>query len=435
MRLFTKLRDYNNELEDILDNKTFSSNAKNLLLSMTYKLEVCYRDYYQVKVYSLERDYFFNNILNIIKNYCDNIKTVEPNSESAELLKQHNVEALTNSRERSILVYPTEQSMLYAICDIEPKYFYIKDDFIFKNVFQRILVDGYKQNTMEIFKNFNGWSWDVNKNLSKTACISNLIYQNLLFIAGEDFLCNWRTDNTGNKDYLNELKKSVKKITGNDNYYLSLCKLFYLVAKTKNKAKIKHDLELKVNEYKKYMEKSDEEKKANSKNIAKLKSSYNILYNTNSEYEELIQLQKLFMVFLKKKIEKTENSYEMIEILYFLRYYQNVNIADGILIKDEEKVNADLNFLWKLAITKACKLNVIKIISMDIETNFEIMKYIFDTRIIKIEDIKFLVNVNDGQIEVIVFDKEVFEKKSKFEFNKNKKDIVVRKNRKVKLFN
>ena len=418
MKLFPKLRDYNNELEKIFDKKTFSSNAKNLLLSMTYKLEVCYRDYYQVKVYSLEKDDFFNNILNVIKNYCDNIKTVEPNSAEAELLKQHNVDALTNSRERSMLVYPTEQSMLYAVCDIEPKYFYIKDDFIFKNVFQRILVDGYKQNTMEVLKNFNGWSWDVNKNLSKTACISNLIYQNLIFIAGEDFLYNWRNDNTGNKDYLAEIKKSIKKITGNDNYYLSLCKLFYLVAKTKNKAKIKQDIELRI-----------------STSKSNVKSFYNILNNQNSDYDELIQLQKLFMVFLKKKIEKTENSYEMIEILYFLRYYQNVNIADGILIKDENKINADLNFLWKLAITKACKLNVIKIISMDIETNFEIMKYIFDTRIIKIEDIKFLVNVNDGQIEVIVFDKEVFEKKSKFEFNKNKKDIIVRKNRKVKLFN
>ena len=418
MKLFPKLRDYNNELEDILDRKTFSSNAKNLLLSMTYKLEVCYRDYYQVKVYALEKDDFFSNILNVIKSYCDNIKTVEPNSADAELLKQHNVEALTNSRERSMLVYPTEQSMLYAICDIEPKYFYIKDDFLFKNVFQRILVDGYKQNTMEIFKNFNGWSWDVNKNLSKTVCISNLIYQNLLFIVGEDFLYNWRTDNTGNKDYLAELKKSIKKITGNDNYYLSLCKLFYLVAKTKNKAKITQDIELRI-----------------STSKSSIKSFYDILNNKNSDYDELIQLQKLFMVFLKKKIEKTENSDEMIEILYFLRYYQNINITDGILIKDENKINSDLNFLWKLAITKACKLNVIKIVSMDIETNFQIMKYIFDTKIIKIEDIKFLVNINDNQIEVTVFDKEVFEKQTKFEFNKNKKDIIVRKNKKVKLFN
>ena len=176
MKLFPKLRDYNNELEEILEKKTFSSNAKNLLLSMIYKLEICYRDYDQVKVYSLNKNEFFSNILNVIKNYCDNVKIVEPNSVDAELLKKNDVEALTNSNERSMLIYPTEQSILYALCDIEPKYFYIKENFIFKNVFQRILVDGYKQNTMEIFENFNGWSWDINRDITKSACVSNLIY-------------------------------------------------------------------------------------------------------------------------------------------------------------------------------------------------------------------------------------------------------------------
>lgn len=434
MKLFPKLRDYNNELEEILDNKTISSNAKNLLLSMAYKLEVCYRDYYQVKVYSLEKKDFFNYILDIIKNYCDNIKTVEPNSEEAELLKKHDVEALTNSRERSMLVYPTEQSILYAICDIEPKYFYIKDDFIFKNVFQKVLVDGYKQNTMEIIQNFNGWSWNVNSKLSKNSCISNLIYQNLLFIVGEDVLYDWRKDKSGNRDYLAEIKRKIKKITGNDNYYLSLCKLLYLVAKTKNKAKIKQDLENRVDEYKKYMKKSPDERKANSRYISSLKNSYNILVNMNSEYEELLQLQKFFLIFLKKNIEKTESSDEMIEILYFLRYYPNINISEGRLIKDENELSSDLNFLWKLAITKACKLNAIKIVSMDIKTNFEIIKYILDTKIIKLEDIKFSIKFGKEDDDVItVYDKEVFEKEINVKLNKE--DIILRNKRIVKLFN
>lgn len=420
MKLFPKLRDYNNELEEILEKKTFSSNAKNLLLSMIYKLEICYRDYDQVKVYSLNKNEFFSNILNVIKNYCDNVKIVEPNSVDAELLKKNDVEALTNSNERSMLIYPTEQSILYALCDIEPKYFYIKENFIFKNVFQRILVDGYKQNTMEIFENFNGWSWDINRDITKSACVSNLIYQNILFIVGEDSLNNWRVDNTGKKDYLAELKKTIKKVTGNDNYYFSLCKLLYLVAKTKNKAQIKHDIESAI---------------SSTKSSTKIKGFYDVLNNNNSYFEELIQLQKYFLIFLKKKIEKIDNSDEMIEMLYFLRYYQNINISQGILLKEYNKFSSDLNFLWKLAITKSCKLNIIKIISMDIETNFEFMKYIFDTKIIKLEDIRFLLNYVDEEVEVIMFDKDTFEKKNKFELKINRKDIVVRKNRKIKLFN
>ena len=433
MKLFAKLKDYNNELEKILDNKTFSSNSKNLLLSMIYKLEVCYKDYEQVKVYSLEKNKFFDCILNIIKNYCDNIKTVEPNSEEAEILKKHNVEALTNSRERSLLVYPTEQAMLYAICDIEPKYFYIKDDFIFKTVLQRVLVEGYKQNTMEILKNFNGWSWDINQDISKNGRIANLIYQNLLFIMGEDYLYNWRNDKSGQKDYLTEIKTSVKRVTGNDNYYLSLCKLLFLVAKTKNKAKIKETLEERVKEYSKIMKQNPNQRKVNNRYIASLKNFYNILFNTNTEHEEMIQLQKYFLLFLKRKIEKTESYDEIIEILYFFRYYQNIYISEGCLIKDESSLQQDLNFVWKLAITKACKLNAIKIISMDIKTNFEIMKYIFDTKIIRLEDIKFSLKFNKDDVLITVCDKEIFDKKTTMVINKE--DIIIKNNRMLKLFN
>ena len=46
---FSKLKNYNNELEQVLEKKTFSSDIKNLLLSMFYKVEVSYKDYQKVK--------------------------------------------------------------------------------------------------------------------------------------------------------------------------------------------------------------------------------------------------------------------------------------------------------------------------------------------------------------------------------------------------
>ena len=41
MRIFSKLNsnEYNNQLEKILENKTFDESVKNLLLSMLYKIE------------------------------------------------------------------------------------------------------------------------------------------------------------------------------------------------------------------------------------------------------------------------------------------------------------------------------------------------------------------------------------------------------------
>ena len=49
MNIFSKLKDYNSELEEILDRKYFSSSIKNLLLSMIYKIENSYNDYATIK--------------------------------------------------------------------------------------------------------------------------------------------------------------------------------------------------------------------------------------------------------------------------------------------------------------------------------------------------------------------------------------------------
>ena len=137
MSLFSKLKDYNVELEEILDNKYFSSNIKNLLLSMIYKIEVSYDDYSKVKRCVRSKEDFLNEIIEIIRLYCDNLKTVEPDSDQAKMLISHNVRALTNEKERSILAYPTE----YAISEISPKYFYVDQKFLLKKELQNTLVN------------------------------------------------------------------------------------------------------------------------------------------------------------------------------------------------------------------------------------------------------------------------------------------------------
>ena len=434
MGFFSRLKDYNNLLEEILDRKTFPSIAKSLLLSMTYKLEIAYKDYEKVKVNCVTKEQFLDNILDIIKKYCDNIKTVEPESSQATLLEENNVEAVTNTKERSILTYPTEQAMLYAISDIEPKYFFIKKDFVFKNVLQKVLVEGYKQNTIEILKNFNGWSWEVNSN-EKMNYTSNIIYQNIMMLKGEDFLYDWRMDNQARKDYLSDLKRSIKNITGNDNYYLSLCKLLYIIADKNEKSKITKELKIKEKEYQDIISKEAEKDKENSKNFNKLKNYQIILKSNNSEYEELVELQKQFLKIMEKKINRLTLHEEMVEILYQLRLYKNLVFYEGVLIKNYVEIQNMLEYVMKLAITKACKLGVIKIISMDIETNFEILNYILDTKIINLETIKIYLEIEDEDIFVKVYDKEIFEKQGKIKFDGKKKDIAIKRKKMIKIFN
>ncbi len=141
MGLFSKIKNYNIELDEILDNKYFSSTIKNLLLSMIYKIETFYPDYKEVKRCVRCKEDLLNEIIEIIRLYCDNIKTVEPDSDQAKLLIKNNITAVTNVNERSILSYPTEAALFYAISDISPKYFYINQDFIIKDIMQASLVN------------------------------------------------------------------------------------------------------------------------------------------------------------------------------------------------------------------------------------------------------------------------------------------------------
>ena len=211
MGLFSKMKDYNIELEEILENKYFSSNIKSLLFSMIYKLEISYNDFQKVKKSVRTKEDFLNEIIETIRLYCDNIKTVEPDSDQAKLLIKNKVDALTNVNERSILVYPTEIALLYAISDISPKYFFVNENFALKNILQNTLVKGYILNNIEILRDFNGWSWDRIDDES-FGYIDNLVYQNLLVILGEKFLYEWRTYGSTRKDFLDEAKSFTKRI-------------------------------------------------------------------------------------------------------------------------------------------------------------------------------------------------------------------------------
>lgn len=385
MGFFSKSKDYHNLLEEILDEKTFSSIAKSLCLSLVYKLEIAYKDYAKVKVDCITKDVFLESIFSVIKKYCEHIKIVEPESHQANLLIQNKVQALTNTKERSILAYPTEIAMLEAICEIEPKYFFIEKNFPNRNILQKILVKGYKQNTMEILKNFNGWSWDIDIH-EKMDYIAHIIYQNLMMIMGESFLCDWRTDRKVKKNYFSDLKTFMKKVTKNEDYNIALGKVLSSLAKGE------------------------------------------------TGRNELIELQKSFLKFIKQKIERVNFREEIIKMLYQLRLYQNLNFEDGKLIKDCDELKKQWDAIFKLVITKACKLGILKIISMDIETNFEIFRCIFDTRMIDLEQIKIYLEIENETIYLKVYDKEVFEKQETIHWTGNKKDIVIRKKKMTTIF-
>lgn len=265
-RFFSKLKNYNKLLEEVLEKKYFSGNAKNILLSMAYKIENSYDDYKTVKRNVKTKDEFLVETIYNVQNYCEHIKLVEPNSEKAELLKKYNVLALTNEKEKSILSFPTEMALLYAISDISPKYFYIDEDYTLRKQFQYMLVDGYNQNNIEILKNFNGWSW-FNEYDETLNFVNNLIYQNLLMLLGEKFLNNWKENYTQNVDNIYELKNKLSILYGKINmqrFYISMCRVLILNSRNRNKIirkfdRVKYELE-RISNKKTFLDSVSEEK-------------------------------------------------------------------------------------------------------------------------------------------------------------------------------
>lgn len=506
MNLFSKLKDYNAELDAILDKKTFSSNIKNLLLNLVYKLEISYKDFEIVKKGVRSKENFLNEIIETIRLYCDNVKTVEPDSNQAKSLKKHCVKALTNAKERSILCYPTEQALLYAISDISPKYFYMESDILLKNRFQNALVNGYIYNNVEILRDFSGWSWDRTYPRS-FEYIDNLIYYNLLVILGEKFLYDWRTYGSTRRDFLEEAKEYIKSFTDDEEYFKSIYKLLYISTRGKEREKIDEIIKYKNEEKQrlenriKYIEDSKKTKEKLAKKVKKidsviinneiLKKQFDKLtdkikeekriktlitykkylmierekmleeierisfilkpinfiaykqeikefteqYNNIDTFEEvLIESQKNFLNFVYKRLSKMKTVDEIIDVIYQLRYYRRLNVSRKTTIDDYEDLEVVFDKVLKKAITLLCKLGGMKIITMDIKLNFEIIKYILDTKIIKLEQIKMAFAKDVDALLIRVYDKDIFEKQGRKRLNINQLSLEVKTGHKIKLF-
>ncbi len=278
-KLFSKLKDYNYILDKVLEEKNFSEDAKNLLLNMIYKIEVSYKDYAQIKgIYQKESEYI-DEIINIISDRCKYLFLIDPKNDEVKMLKQQNVLALTNEREKRIYAYPTELAILYGIVEIKPKFFYIPRNYYYiKSQMQRTLVQGTILNNTEVIRNFNGWSWNLaeDENIDH---VSNIIYQAIRILIDEDFLKMWEQDTSAKVDFIYELRKELVEYYGKENsraFYLAMTKLLIANSNKEEKNKLKVELTKVAEAYEniknkaEYIYRATEERKAIANSIEKI---------------------------------------------------------------------------------------------------------------------------------------------------------------------
>ena len=196
-------KDYNNELEKVLENKNFDEDVKNLLLSIFYKIEVSYKDYQEVKRNVESKQEYIEKIIKLIQS-CETIKIAKPNSKEAEKLVDRTF--LVDKQNKSIICFPVERKLLYSISKIGKQETIVKNKyFLLEKTISNMINIGNNINTVEPLRDFNGWSWlIIKKEIENTSY--NLIYQNLRILLGEKFLNSWITNTEPIIDYYDEFK-------------------------------------------------------------------------------------------------------------------------------------------------------------------------------------------------------------------------------------
>lgn len=512
-------KDYNNELEKVLEKKYFEENAKNILLNIIYKLEASYKDYETVKKNVMPKEEYITNFIESIKNNCDTLKIVKMNSSEKEILG--NKTFLIDKRNKTIIVYPIERKVLYAISKISKKDKIIKDKYVIidKTISDLINV-GNNIDTVEVIRDFNGFSWTtVTKEIESIP--HNLIYQNLKILLGYEFLKNWILNKEFIIDYFELANNKLEELYGRKNekniidYIICLSVLLELKFDKIEGRKLKQqkeDIEKKIkqieNKEEFIKEKTREKRKLNKQikqideiindkkllqkeyiernellplnkkifsmrilsNIMKeerqnlivkleqindilnpqkfiqykedLENKYNYLKivgtkDINQEINnELLKLQKSFLDCLEIKIDKSKEKSEIVNLLYQFRYYLMIPIDENDKILESKDLKNRLKKVSKKLVQKSIEQKVIFNFSKNEDLNYDIIKNVFETRIISLEDLYIKIVKENEKYYIQLFDENIFEEKVEIgnieEINLN--DINAKLNKSTKVF-
>lgn len=521
-KFFDKIvkKNYNDELEKVLEKKYFEEDAKSLLLSMLYKIEAAYKDYEKVKQNVETKDEFIQNIIKSIQKNCDTIKLVKPNSEESNIIG--NKTFLVEKKIKRIICYPIERKLLYSIAKISKNEKIVKDKYFLVNKTLSNLINvGNSINMVEPLRDFNGYSWTtIDKEIESIE--HNLIYQNLIILLGNNFLNNWIKNKEYIIDYMELFKnkleeKYTKQIAAE---FIEILKKLSILLEIKFDKKTKYEMLKLKEELENKLEKLEDsqefimlltkEKKKLTKEIKNIDETVNNKNMLEQEYikrneklplkekifsirilskimteereqkiekiekinellvpqkfikykkelEEkykyvqlvetydiqrdittlLIKLQKIFLKCFRILIESAETKQEITKLIYEYRYYCMLPFELQKKVNEQNKLQDELKEVENLLIQKAHRLKVINTVAKKEEIDYEILKNIFNIRIINLEELYIKITKEKDKFYMQLFDDNIFEEKIEIQNmgNLNKKDLEFKIGKKIKIFN
>lgn len=513
-------KDYNNELELILEQKNFSEDVKNLLLSMLYKIEAGYPDYMIAKRMVENRKSYIETILNIIKEKANKIEIVkEETPEGKEILESGNHYKIDKIEQSIKIIHPNEKALLYALYELDDRQIYLDEKYtLIRMSLSKVLNLGENINNTEVLRDFNGWSWNtLPKEITDIAC--NLLYQNLIYLLGIEFMQEWIHSNQV-RDLMKELEEKLEENYGEDNTK-KLLKQIYLLSilivtqkderERKNlleqKADLQKELE-RLNDKRALLEEvSDRKREAvgqikeidsilnDKKRLEKeyikrneklpeynkifslthlteilarqrkkimiameeankildptyyvqaktnLENQLELLEKIELEEEEkqeqiqlyLLEIQNIFLDCFAIKVNQLEQKEEIIDVLYMLRYYGLLYISEKEHIYQIDSLEQKRQKLTQDVIQKGQIIKAIVLLTKDEQIDKEVWNQIMKSRLIDLESIQLQIRISQDKTRIEMYDADILEKT--IEVNeKEKKEFLVKQNKKIKLF-
>lgn len=395
-------RDYNNELEKVLEKKAYSENAKSILLSILYKLETSYKDYKKVKQNVISKEELINKVIFTIEKNCDELKLVKPNSEESKLIGNRTF--LVEKKKKRIICYNVERKVLYCLAKISKRNKIINDNyFVIDKTLSDLINVGACINEVEPLRDFNGYSWTtIPKEIESIT--HNLIYQNLILLVGNDFLNKWINNKEFIMDYMKIFEEKLNSYYGEEitKKLIDLLKEISIYLEIKFEPKMKDRLlkqkeivqkelsQMQNNED--FIEKITKEKRKITKEIKELDEIISNKSLLEEEYEkrnELLPLEeKIFSIKIltkvmqeerKQKIEKIEKLNELLNPQKYVGYKKELEQKEKYLsLVDEIDVNDKINKL-KMEIQKLFLLCFDKKIEK-CDSKQEMLKLIYEFR-------------------------------------------------------
>lgn len=148
----------------------------------------------------------------------------------------------------------------------------------------------------------------------------------------------------------------------------------------------------------------------------------------------LVKMQIAFLENIKLKISNTENKRDLYNITTELRYYSNIPYRKNKFVITQEKVEHEFENVTKELIYKMVEYKVIDIGFRTKKLNYEILKYIFKTKIIKLDNLVVKISfIENKQIKVYYYDGNMLDHTECFNIPFDE-EITNKKDKKIKLF-